>query len=129
MPHPIKKPVLYEDLTYKLIGMAMEIHNELGPVHKELVYQNALAHELKAAKIPFTKEEILSVNFKGEKMGVYRPDFIVDDKVVVEIKALGFLPLKAETQLSYYLKGSKYRVGLLLNFGSAKLQVKRRIYG
>ncbi|MFZ5366074.1 MAG: GxxExxY protein [Patescibacteria group bacterium] len=129
MPRPIKRPILYEDLTYKLIGFAMGIHNELGSIHKEAVYQNAFAQELKTAGIPFKREEVLPVNFKGKEIGSYKPDFVVDEKVVVEIKAVEFLPQKAEVQLSYYLKGTKYRVGLLLNFGSPKLQIKRRIYG
>lgn len=126
---PVKKPTLHEQLTYKLIGIAIEIHNELGPIHKEIVYQNAFSQELLDLKIPFRKEESLVVNFKGKNIGTYRPDFIIDDKVVIEIKALPFLPQKSEIQLSYYLKTTKYRIGLLLNFGSSKLQMKRRIYG
>ena len=129
MPRPVKKPVLYEELTYKLIGIAMGIHKELGPVHKEIIYQNAFCQELETQKIPFKKEEVVPVNFKEKRVGVYKPDFIIDDKVVVEIKAVEFLSQKAETQLSYYLKGTDYKVGLLLNFGSPRLQVKRRIYG
>lgn len=129
MPRPTKKPTIHEDLTYKLIGIAIDIHNELGPIHKEIIYQNAFAQELKTSKIPFKKEDALTVNFRGKKVGSYKPDFIVDDKVIVEIKAMQFLPQKAEVQLGYYLKSSNYRVGLLLNFGSPKLQIKRRIYG
>lgn len=128
MPRPTQRPIPYEDLTYKLIGIAMEIHKELGPVHKEIIYQNALCQELEIQKIPFKREKVLPVNFKDKRVGVYKPDFIVEDKVVVEIKAVEFLPQKAEIQLSYYLKGTDYKVGLLLNFGSPRLQVKRRIY-
>lgn len=128
MARPVKLPTVYEDLTYTLIGIGFDIHNELGPVHKEKVYQNAFCQELESCGIVFEKEKTLSVSFKGKKVGVYRPDVVVDGKVVIEIKAVNFLPRKAEAQLSYYLKGSDYRIGLILNFGSPKLQVKRRIY-
>ena len=129
MPRPIKAPTVYEDLTYALIGIAFSIHKQLGPIHKELIYQKAFAHELTDKMIPFTKEKQLPVSFKGEKVGVYIPDFLIDDKVIVEIKALEFIPQKAGVQLSYYLKNTGYRVGLLINFGTPKLQVRRRIYG
>ncbi|MBM3209195.1 GxxExxY protein [Candidatus Shapirobacteria bacterium] len=126
---PVKKPVIYEELTYRLIGIAFEVHKELGSVHKENVYQNAFCLELSSLGIPFQKEQALEVSFKGKKVGVYKPDIVVDGKVVIEIKALPVLFQDAESQLSYYLKGSNFRVGLLLNFGSPKLQIKRRIYG
>lgn len=129
MPRPIKQPPVYEDLTYRLIGVAMAVHKQLGPIHKEIVYQKAFAHELSMEAIPYVREERLDVAYKGEKIGVYIPDFIVDHKVILEIKALEFIPQKAGVQLSYYLKNTDYRVGLLINFGAPKLQVRRRIYG
>jgi len=126
---PIKSPIIYEDLTYKIIGIAYSVHKELGPIHKELVYQKALMNEFQEQKIPFKREIRLPVIFKGKNVGLYIPDFIVDNKVIVEIKAMNFLPLNTTTQLRYYLKSTGFKVGLLLNFGSAKLQVRRRIYG
>ncbi len=119
---------LYTDLTYKIIGAAISVHNTLGPVHKELVYHKALEKEFRLIRIPFTTEKILSVRYKGESVGTYKPDFVVDDKVIVEIKALTFLPKASETQLTYYLKGTGYKIGLLFNFGSPQLVVRRRIY-
>lgn len=126
---PIKKPAIFEDLTYKIIGIAYSIHKELGPIHKEQVYQKALINEFQENKIPFKTEVRLPVIFKGKNIGVYIPDFIIDDKVIVEIKAMDFLPLNTTTQLTYYLKSTGFKVGLLLNFGSSKLQIRRRIYG
>ncbi len=119
---------LYADVTYKIIGAAISVHNALGPVHKELVYHKALEKELAASNIPFTTETILPVRYKGTSVGTYKPDFIIDNKIIVEIKALLFLPNTSETQLTYYLKGTGYKIGLLLNFGAPKLQVRRRIY-
>lgn len=129
MPRPIKQPALYEDLTYKIIGIAYSIHKELGPIHKELVYQKTLANEFQEQNILFKREMRLPVVYKGKNVGVYIPDFIIDDKVIVEIKAMSCLPINTTTQLTYYLKSTGFRVGLLINFGSSKLQIRRRIYG
>lgn len=119
---------LYKDLTYKIIGAAMLVHKQLGPVHKELIYHKALEKEFLDSKLPYTSEKILPVIYKGVSVGVYRPDFLVEDKVIVEIKAVVLLPRSFETQLSYYLKGTGYKIGLLLNFGTMRLVVRRRIY-
>ena len=121
--------LLYEDLTYKIIGVCYEVHNELGPVHKEKVYQKALEQAFEEAKINFKREVSLPVEYKGKKVGTYKPDFIIDDKVVLEIKAVSFLPQSSNSQLTYYLKGTNYKIGLLVNFGSKKLDVRRRVYG
>lgn len=129
MPRPIKYPAIFEELTYKVIGLGYAIHKELGPAHKELVYQHALSKLLEDEKIPFAKEVQLPVLFLGKKVGTYIPDFIVDQKVIIEVKAMQFLPEAAGTQLNYYLKTTGYRVGLILNFGARRLQMKRRIYG
>lgn len=119
---------LYKDLTYKIIGVAFSIHKTLGPVHKEIVYQNALVEELTSLRISFKREEVVPVEYNGKQVGVYKPDFIVDNKVIVELKAEKFSSAYAKTQLSYYLKGTKYKIGLLLNFGTPSLEVHRRIY-
>ncbi len=129
MTRPVKDLPVYEQLTYTIIGLAMTIHRSLGPIHKELVYQRALAKELSDNNIPFQQEASIPVSYKDKNVGVYKPDFVVHDKIIIELKAQPFLPLTASTQLTYYLKATGYRVGLLLNFGAGSLQVKRRIYG
>lgn len=129
MPRPIKLPVLYEDLTYTLIGLGFEIHKELGAFHKELVYQRAFLEELTKNKIPFEREVQVPVLFMEKKVGVYVPDFIIEKKVILEIKALEMLPISAGTQLNYYLKSTGFKIGLIINFGARQLQVRRRIYG
>lgn len=129
MPLPVKNPLVYDKLTYKLIGFGYAIHKELGSVHKEIVYQRAFEEELKTGNISFVRESHLPVLYKGKKIGVYVPDFVIDDKVIVELKAMIDIPQSAGTQLNYYLKATGFRVGLLLNFGSRRLQVRRRIYG
>ena len=119
---------LYKDLTYRIIGILYAVHNELGPVHKENIYANAVALELREKDINFEREKQLPVIYKGKKIGVYRPDFIIEDKVVLEIKAVPMLAKYMMDQMYYYLKGARYKLVLLANFGTKKLSVKRRIY-
>lgn len=121
------KKLLYEQLTYKIRGAIFAVYQGLGSGYKESVYQKALAKEFTLRRIPFVREKVLDVIYKEEKVGVYRPDFIVDDKVIIEIKALEYLPLEAKKQLDYYLRGTDYKLGLLVNFGP-KLSITRWVY-
>lgn len=119
---------LYKDLTYKIIGTLFEVHKNLGPVHKENIYHEAIKIEFKQQGILFIEEKTLQVKYKGQKIGIYRPDFIIDDKVILEIKAVPTLAKSMVDQMYYYVRGSKYKIALLANFGTNKLVVKRRIY-
>jgi GxxExxY protein len=123
----VKEKFLYEDLTYEVIGAAMEVHRELGSGFLEAVYEEALAHELTIRKIPFQRQKFLSVGYKGLSVGEYRADFVIDDKVVVELKAVKKLLPEHEAQLINYLKATSLRVGLLLNLGTPSLEKLRRI--
>jgi len=105
-----------------------KVHKTLGPGHKESVYHRALAKEFELQKITYETEKTLPVVYEGVKVGNYRPDFIVDDKVLIELKAVPFLPIQAERQLTYYLRGTSYKLGLLVNFGSSSLTIKRMIW-
>jgi len=119
---------LYKDLTYKIIGCLYEVHGELGSVHKEIIYHKAVAIELSNKNIPFTEEKCLDVKYKGKRVGVYKPDFIIDDKVILEIKVVSLITKAIYDQVYYYVKGTKYKLVLLANFGTSKLGIKRRIY-
>ena len=118
---------LYKDLTYAIIGAAMEVHKVLGPGFLESVYEEALAHEFDLRGIPYERQAKLAVRYKGIVAGEFRADFLVDGKVVVELKAIKALMEGDEAQLLNYLKGTGYRVGLLLNFGAPSLEYKRRV--
>lgn len=120
--------LLYADLTYKIRAAIFAVRNELGSGHKEGVYHKALEKEFASRGISFVTEKALAISYRGEKVGVYRPDFTIDDKVILEIKAVPFLPRDSEIQMSYYLRGTKYKLGLLVNFGSVRLEIKRRIF-
>lgn len=122
------KEGLYKELTYKVIGALYEVHNELGSVHKENIYHKAVSIELKNKNINFTEEKSLPVKYKGQTIGIYRPDFIIEDKVILELKAVPTITKAMFDQIFYYIKGTNYKLVLLANFGTAKLTVKRRIY-
>lgn len=121
--------LLHGNITEKLIGICYEIHNQYGSGQKETVYQNALEEKLTMNKLPFEREVPISIKSEdtGKKLGSHRLDFVVDDKVVVETKAIKFTPVKLEQQLYSYLKNSSYKVGLMVNFGSSRLYVRRII--
>ena len=119
--------LLYKELTYTIIGAAMEVHKILGPGFLESVYEEALCHELTLRGIPHLRQVPVQVRYKSVVAGQFRADLLVDDKVVVELKATKGLTEVDEAQLINYLKGTGYRVGLLLNFGTTSLQHQRRI--
>lgn len=120
--------LIFADLTYKVRGAIFNVYNALGPGHKENVYERALSKELVIAKIPFQTETSLDVNYRGEKVGNYRPDFVIDKGIILEIKAVEFMPKFFEQQLIRYLKTTNYKVGLLVNFGQPKLIIKRVVW-
>src|SRR3972149_9774636 len=99
-----RKSLLYEDLTYKIRGAIFDVYNELGSGHKEILYQKALTKELKNRRINYSTESNLNVTYKGEKVGNYRPDIIVKGKIILELKAVEFMPKIYENQLMHYLK-------------------------
>lgn len=117
---------LHEELTEKVIGCCYKVHNELGAGFLEKVYQNALAIEFKDAGIRFVQECPLNVLYRDSVVGEYFSDFIVDGKVIVELKAIEMLSKPHEVQLVNYLKATGLKIGLLINFGRSVV-VKRRI--
>ena len=123
------KPFLYKDLSYKIQGAVFNIRNNYGPSHKEIIYCNALAEEFKELGIKFEREKMIQIrSLKTNKvLGLYKPDFVVEDSILLEIKALSFTPKLAEDQLFYYLKNTKYELAYLINFGGEKLDIRRRI--
>jgi len=106
--------MLYEKLTYEIRGAFYEVYNTLGPGFKEDIYHRALAKEFTLKKIAFVEKKRLIITYKNEKVGIYEPDFIVEEKVLVEIKSVLIMPKIFETQLYYYLKGSSYKLGFLV---------------
>jgi len=115
--------------TYAIIGAAMEVHKELGNGFLEAVYQEALEKEFTYQEIPFKSQPLVRIEYKGKPLKkTYEPDFICFDEVIVEIKAMDKLSGVEHAQIINYLKASKIRIGLLINFGSQSLQHKRFVY-
>lgn len=121
--------LLYKDLVYKIQGAIFEVYKTLGPGFKESVYQKALIEEFKNQQIPFEKEKSLKISYREKEVGFYKPDFVIDDKIILEIKAVPEMSVYFETQLYYYLKATDYKLGLLANFGcDGGVDIRRRIY-
>lgn len=120
--------LLYPELSYKLQGCFFSVYNTLGFGHKELVYQRSLEEELKKQNISYKKKFHLPIFYNRIKVADYVPDFTIDDKIIVKIKALEFVPKKLVTQLVYYLKGTQFQLGYFVNFGEPKINIIRRIW-
>ncbi|MFU8847883.1 MAG: GxxExxY protein [Opitutales bacterium] len=121
--------IVYKDESYKIIGACMEVYNELGSGFLEAVYQEALAIEFELRGIPFLREQLLQIKYKGRILETrYRADFVVFDKIILETKATDSLVSKDVSQAINYLNATKLKLGLLVNFGfSEGLQHKRYI--
>ena len=119
--------LLYKELTFAVIGAAMEVHRLLGSGFLEAVYQKALAHELRVRNIPFEEQVHLPVVYKGELVGDYVADFVIDRKLIVEIKAVSRLNSAHQAQAMHYLAATGLRLALLLNFGAGSLEHRRVI--
>jgi len=120
--------LLFEGVTYRVIGAAMRVHGELGAGFVESVYQEALGREFAAAGIPFEAQRRLRVLYEGKPLDKYFvADFVCFEGILVEIKAVTAMPLNFIRQVLSYLKATGYRIGLLINFGAPGLQWKRVI--
>ena len=124
----VKNQYVESGLTGDIIGAAMEVHRELGPGFLESVYDESLSVELAQRKIKFERQKELPVYYKQHYVKKFVCDFLVDSKVIVEIKAISALSEIDRVQLTSYLKASGIEIGLLLNFGKKSLCFKRMIY-
>ena len=119
---------LCKDECYSIIGSAMEVHKQLGYGFLESVYQEALAHEFVSSSVPFEKEKILEIEYKGITLKKkFIADFVCFDSIIVELKAVDALNDEHISQVINYLRATNLRLGLLINFGAGKLQYKRVI--
>lgn len=121
----INEQYKYSDITAKIIGCAMEVHNNLGNGFQEVVYQRALSIEMNLQHIAHEREKEMPLTYKGFDIGTRRVDFFVDDKIMVEIKAIKELEDVHLAQAINYLEAYNMEIGLLINFGNTKLQFKR----
>ena len=122
-------PLLFRDITEKIIGASFEVHNFLGNGFQEVIYQRALAWEMRQAGLDFAREIEQDIFYKDlpEPIGTRRADFVVEGKVLVELKALAQLEAVHLAQALNYLRAYRLEVGLLINFGAKSLEFKRLI--
>ncbi len=125
MNSPINLRYPHSEITAKIIGCAMEVHKILGNGFQEVIYQRALEIEILAQGLDFTREHEMKIYYKGVDIGSRRVDFFVDEKVMVEIKAVIQLEDVHLAQAINYLEAYGLEVGLLLNFGARSMQYKR----
>ena len=120
--------ILFKEESYEIIGAAMEVHRELKNGFSEPVYQEALEKEFHQQGIPFEREKLINIFYKGEKIEkYYKADFICFNEIIVELKALSDLTGEHKAQLINYLKATKKPLGILINFGKPSLQYQRVI--
>ncbi|HOK66100.1 MAG TPA: GxxExxY protein [Anaerohalosphaeraceae bacterium] len=119
--------MLYKETTNRILNAAFEVHKHLGCGFLESVYEEALSREFEFQQIPYERQKTLKVFYKETPIKDFVIDFLVDQTVIVEIKAIQNYTDTEIAQVINYLKASKYEVGLLLNFGASSLQYKRLI--
>ncbi len=121
----IKKEYKYSDITSKIIGCAMKVHRTLGNGFQEVIYQRCLAIEMEKQDLEFMRELEMPILYDGREVGSRRVDFLVEDKIMVELKAITSIDDVHIAQGLNYLEVYNLEIGLLINFGSTKLEFKR----
>jgi GxxExxY protein len=117
--------ILHRELSFRVVGASMEVHRQLGPGFLEAVYHNALVHELTLQGILFETKKPLPVVYKGQTVGMYEADIVVDKKIVLELKSVQGLNSNHIAQAHHYLAATGMRLAFLLNFGQESLDMKR----
>ena len=120
-----KKKLIYPELSYKLVGVLFKVHSKLGPKYQEKYYQRAIEIELKNQKIPFEREKMVKLEYEEEGIGKYFIDFVVDDKIALEVKAADYFKRDFTFQVLGYLNSANLKLGIIVNFNSDRLRYKR----
>ena len=122
-----KIELLHKNITEEIIQSAYKVHNTLGPGYLEIIYHNALVTELRKRNLKCDIERIIEIFYEDNKVGEHRLDLIVENRVVVELKSVSDFHPAHQAQIISYLKASGMRVGLLFNFGKARVEHKRYV--
>ncbi len=122
----MEEKIIYKEESYKIIGICMEVYRILGKGHSEIIYKDAIEYEFKLAKIPYSREKKYKIDYKDIVLKhSYNADFVVYDKIILEVKAIEILTNSHTKQTLNYLASSKLKLGLLVNFGEDSLKYKR----
>lgn len=119
--------LLHKDLSFHIMAAIFEVHNVLGSGFLENVYEKSLVKELRARGFKAEAQKEIKVTYKGEEVGSYFADLVVEDEVILELKAVEKLANVHEAQLLNYLRATGFRLGLLVNFGKDRVEHKRLV--
>ncbi len=122
-----QEKIVYPELSYKIMGILFKIHRELGNTYQEKYYQRAIALSLDEAGIPYGKEVLIELIFNNQGIGKYYLDFVIDNKIALEIKTVPFVKDEYYKQLLAYLNATNLKLGIVVNFRSNRLTYKRLI--
>jgi len=120
--------LLYEEITYKIRKACFKVWKQFGGAFKEKVVDRALSLAFKNECLKVENQKRINIYYDNVKVGTYIPDKIINESVMIEVKCKPYLTKEDEKQFWLYLKGSKYKLGLLINFGTKRLEIKRRVY-
>lgn len=121
--------IVLKEESYRIVGACMEVHRELGFGFKEIIYKDALEIEFKSLEIPYQREKLYKIEYKGKVLPRrYPPDFVVYDSIILEIKAMPMIINNFVLQTRNYLKASGIRLGIIVNFGESSLKYKRVVF-
>ena len=123
----IEKDILYKDLSYKIVGLAMQVHTELGFGFLERVYENSLMVLLEENNIHAQQQVPVQVSFHGRLVGEYIADVVVENSIILELKAQDRIAEIHKAQTLNYLKATSFRLAILLNFGKSRLEYHRLV--
>jgi GxxExxY protein len=117
--------ILYKELSFKIVGAAIEAHSILGPGFLESVYGAALENELALRGIAFQHQVELPVKYKGDVIGIYKANLVVENKIIVEIKGISRLNSSHDAQALHYVAATEFPLAILINFGASSLEHRR----
>jgi len=120
--------IIYKELSFQLMSAVFEVHKVLGPGFLEKVYENALVKEFAIRSIPVETQKEIAVAYKGDNIGRYYADILVDGKIIIELKAIDKLSPLHKAQLLNYLKATGIKLGYLINMGGKSVEYKRLVY-
>lgn len=121
--------IVEKDLSYKIVGILFEVHNELGPKYQEKYYQRAVEKMLQKSGLIYKREVLVDLYFQGEKIGKYFLDFVIENKIVLELKTEPYFTKEHYKQVRSYLQSANLELGILANFRSKSLVYKRILNG
>ena len=120
-----RKDLMYPDLSYRIMGILFSVWSDMGYGHKEKFYQKAIENEFKTANIDFNKELPVKITYKNQPVGIVYYDFLVENKIVVEIKVRNYFSVKDINQLYSYLKAKNLKLGILAHFTKSGVKYKK----